>query len=78
MGNEGSNLVSPETATNHKKRNRQTKTNDQYGIINPAEYLFKEQRKNRGGHREQTREGDWEEPTWRKESSHNCDYEAGR
>jgi hypothetical protein len=47
MGNKGSNLVSPETATNHKKRNRQTKTNDQYGIIYSAEYL-KEQRKNRG------------------------------
>jgi hypothetical protein len=48
MGNKRSNLVSPETATNHKKRNRQTKTNDQYGIIYSAEYLFKEQRKNRG------------------------------
>jgi hypothetical protein len=34
MGNQGSNLVSSEPATNHKKRNRQTKTNNQYGIIN--------------------------------------------
>jgi hypothetical protein len=66
MGNQGSDLLSSEAATNHKKRDGQTKTNDQYGTINPAEYLVHEQRENRGVHREQTRKSDWEQPAWRK------------
>src|SRR6187200_1856978 len=78
MSNEGFNLFSSEATTNHKKRDGQTETNNQRDIVNPAENLVDEQRKNRGVHCEQTRKSDWEQPAWRKQSPHDCDDQAGR
>ena len=64
-------MISPKPATNHKDEDRQTEANNQKRITNSAEYLFDEQRKNRGVDREQTREGHWEQPACREQSSND-------
>ena len=73
MGNDGSDLISSKPTTNHKENDRQAEANNQERSINSAEYLFDKQRENSGVDRDQTREGDWEEPARREQCSNDDD-----
>ena len=73
MGNDGSDLISSKPTTNHKENDRQAEANDQERSINSAEYLFDKQRENSGVDRNQTREGDWEQPACREQCSNDDD-----
>ena len=78
MGNYGSDLISSQPTTNYKEHDRQAEANNQKRRINSAEYLFDKQRENSGVDCDQTCESDWKQPAWRKQSPHDCDYQAGR
>ena len=73
-----SDLISPEPTTSHKEKDRQAEANNHKRSINSSEYLFDKQRENSGVDRNQTREGDWEQPTCREQCPHDDDDEAGR
>jgi hypothetical protein len=78
MGNDGSDLISPKPTTNHKEKDRQTEANNQKRSINSAKYIFDKQGENRGVDRNQTREGDWEQPACREQSPNDDDDKTGR
>jgi hypothetical protein len=78
MGNDGSDLISSKPTTSHKENDRQAEANNQERSIDSAEYLFDKQRENSGVDRDQTREGDWEEPARREQCSNDDDDKSGR
>jgi hypothetical protein len=67
MGNYGLDLISLKPATNQKEKDWQTEADNQKRSINSAKYLFDKEGEYGGIHRNQTREGDWEQAPHRKE-----------
>ncbi len=78
MGNHCSDLISPKPTTSHKEKYRQAEAHNHKRSINSAEYLFNKQRENGGVDRNQTREGDWEQPTSGEQCPNDDDDETGR
>ena len=77
MGNYCSDLISPKPTASHKEKDWQAEANNHKRSINSAEYLFNKQREDSGVDRNQTREGDWEQPTCREQCPNDDDDETG-